>query len=156
MAPRQDTSFRSADMSLVQLYVSNEIDREVVAALGELGLYQFLDLNEHVSSFQRTFTQEIRRLHNVERQPRYFHAPMGKARIKLRKLDLDAERLASPSTLQIVEVAERSQKLEQRVSALNDSDETLRKRERDLIEWRWVLREAGSFFDRSSGNLEEI
>ncbi|KAH8662727.1 vacuolar ATP synthase 98 kDa subunit [Ilyonectria robusta] len=156
MAPRQDTSFRSADMSLVQLYVSNEIDREVVTALGELGLCQFLDLNENVSSFQRTFTQEIRRLHNVERQLRYFHAQMGKARITLRKLDLDAEMLASPSTLQIVEVAERSQKLEQRVSALNDSYETLKKGERDLTEWRWVLREAGSIFDRASGNLEEI
>ncbi|KAM6504560.1 H(+)-transporting V0 sector ATPase subunit a [Fusarium solani] len=156
MAPRQDTPFRSADMSMVQLYVSNEIDREVVTALGELGLCQFRDLNEHVSSFQRTFTQEIRRLHNVERQLRYFFSQMRKAGITLRKLDLDAERLASPSPSEIDQLAGRSQKLEQRISALNDSYETLKKRERDLTEWRWVLWEAGGFFDRALGNVEEI
>lgn len=81
---------------------------------------------------------------------------MEKAGTPLRKLDLDNERLASPSTTEIDELAERSQKLEQRVSALNDSYETLKKREGDLIEWRWVLREAGSFFDRAQGNVEEI
>jgi V-type H+-transporting ATPase subunit a len=81
---------------------------------------------------------------------------MEKAGIPLRKLDLDIERLASPSTSEIDELAERAQKLEQRVSALNDSYETLKKREGDLTEWRWVLREAGSFFDRAHGNVEEI
>ncbi|KAL6892246.1 vacuolar ATP synthase subunit A [Trichoderma evansii] len=156
MAPQKDTPFRSADMSMVQLYVSNEIGREVVTALGELGLCQFRDLNEDVSAFQRTFTQEIRRLDNVERQLRYFYAQMEKAGITLRKLDLDAEKLASPSTSEIDELAERSQKLEQRISALNDSYETLKKREGDLTEWRWVLREAGSFFDRAHGNVDEI
>ena len=86
----------------------------------------------------------------------YFYAQMEKTGITLRKLDLDVERLASPSTTEIDELAERSQKLEQRVSALNDSYETLKKREGDLTEWRWVLREAGSFFDRAHGNVDEI
>ncbi|PNY24128.1 V-type proton ATPase subunit a [Tolypocladium capitatum] len=86
----------------------------------------------------------------------YFYAQMDKAGIALRKLDLDNERLASPSTSEIDELVERSQKLEQRISALNDSYETLKKREGDLTEWRWVLREAGSFFDRAHGNVEEI
>ncbi|KAK4235951.1 vacuolar ATP synthase [Achaetomium macrosporum] len=156
MAPARDTPFRSADMSMVQLYISNEIGREVVNALGELGLVQFRDLNGELSAFQRAFTQDIRRLDNVERQLRYFHAQMEKAGIPLRKLDLDVDTLAPPTTTEIDELAERSQSLEQRISSLNESYETLKKREVELTEWRWVLREAGGFFDRAHGNVEEI
>ncbi|KAK4122840.1 V0/A0 complex, 116-kDa subunit of ATPase [Parathielavia appendiculata] len=156
MAPARDTPFRSADMSMVQLYISNEIGREVVNALGELGLVQFRDLNGDLSAFQRAFTQDIRRLDNVERQLRYFHAQMEKAGIPLRKLDLDVDTLAPPTTTEIDELAERSQSLEQRVSSLNESYETLKKREVELTEWRWVLREAGGFFDRAHGNVDEI
>lgn len=56
--------------------------------------------------------------------------------------------LAAPSASEIDELAERSQNLEYRITSLNNSYETLKKREVELTEWRWVLREAGGFFDR--------
>ena len=81
---------------------------------------------------------------------------MEKAGIPLRKLDLDVDTLAPPTTTEIDELAARRPSLEQRVSSLNESYETLKKREVELTEWRWVLREAGGFFDRAHGNVEEI
>lgn len=156
MASQKDTLFRSADMALTQLYISNEIGREVVGALGEMGLMDFRDLNSETSAFQRTFTQEIRRLDNVERQLRYFRSHMEKASISMRPIYEFSNTMGATSASEIDELADRSQNLEQRISSLNDSYETLKKREAELTEWRWVLREAGSFFDRARGQTDEI
>lgn len=46
--PAKDTMFRSADMSMVQLYVANEIGREVINALGEIGQIQFRDVSTSI------------------------------------------------------------------------------------------------------------
>ncbi|KAL2001006.1 hypothetical protein VTN02DRAFT_2351 [Thermoascus thermophilus] len=155
MAPK-DSFFRSADMSLTQLYIANEIGREVVSALGELGQVQFRDLNPDTSAFQRTFTKEIRRLDNVERQLRYFQSQMEKAGIQMRPSSEFSNVLAAPLASEIDELAERSESLEQRIASLNDAYEVLKRREVEFTEWRWVLREAGGFFDRAHSHTDEI
>ncbi|KAF2213927.1 hypothetical protein CERZMDRAFT_57937 [Cercospora zeae-maydis SCOH1-5] len=156
MAGNKESLFRSQEMTLTQLYVANEIGREVVSALGELGVMQFRDLNPETTAFQRTFTQEIRRLDNVERQLNYFRSQIEKNSIEMRSIYEFSNTFAAPSASEIDELADRSQSLEQRIQSLNESYETLKKRETELTEWRWVLREAGGFFDRARGQTEEI
>ena len=43
-AAAEDTMFRSSPMSMVQVYMSKEIGREAVTALGQLGLLHFRDV----------------------------------------------------------------------------------------------------------------
>ena len=108
---------------------------------------------------------EIRRLDNVERQLRmlfrnydtlgvanyksgYFQSQIDKENIPTRPRHEFSNILAGPSASEIDELADKSEDLEQRISSLYDSYETLKEREVELTEWRWVLTEAGGFFDR--------
>lgn len=56
MAAQKDSLFRSVDMSLTQLYMANEIGREVVSALGELGIMDFRDVCSPTSTLSETCT----------------------------------------------------------------------------------------------------
>lgn len=119
-------------------------------------LTDLAQLNPDTNAFQRTFTQSIRRLDNLERQLQYFREQIEKNGIEMRSIYDFSNSVAAPSASEIDELADRSQSLEQRIKSLNESYETLKKRETELTEWRWVLREAGGFFDRARGQTEDI
>ncbi|KAI9756461.1 MAG: H(+)-transporting V0 sector ATPase subunit a [Lichina confinis] len=153
MAGHKDTLFRSAEMSLIQLYLARDIGREAVSALGELGEVQFRDLNSETTAFQRTFTKEIRQLANVERQLRFFHSQLEGASIPVRPLPSSPEALSLPSQSEIQELAERCGTLEQRIASLIDSYETLKRRELELKEWRWAHGQADDI--RTSADNDE-
>lgn len=46
-------------MHVGQLIIPAEAAHDTIAALGELGLAQFVDLNPDKSAFQRTFATEV-------------------------------------------------------------------------------------------------
>ena len=91
----------------------------------------------------------------MQRQLRYFQSQIEKESIPIRPQHEFSNMLAAPLASEIDELSDRSESLEQRVASLNDSYETLKKREVELTEWRWVLTEAGGFFDRV-GSLRRI
>ena len=61
MGVDKDTLFRSADMSLTQLYIANEIGREVVSSLGEIGEVQFRDVSRPTVTFDEIWRPRQRR-----------------------------------------------------------------------------------------------
>lgn len=73
---------------------------------------------------------------------------MDKASIPMRSSPDLPEVLHTPLASEIDELAERCENLEHRIIQLNDSYEGLKKQEIELYERRWVLSEAGGFFDR--------
>ncbi|KAJ5962318.1 hypothetical protein N7501_007259 [Penicillium viridicatum] len=115
MASR-DTFFRSSGMSLIQIFIANEIGREIVGALGEVGQLQFRDL-------------------------RYFYSQVEHASIPIRPSSDFGDTSAAPLASEIDELAEKSENLEQQIVSLNDSYEALKKQEIDLIQWPPLLRD---------------
>lgn len=63
--------FRSEDMTLVRLHFYRAAAHDTLDELGELGLCQFKDLDEHQSSFERTFSDNVRRCDDMLRVIRF-------------------------------------------------------------------------------------
>lgn len=134
-------------MSLVQLYIATEIGREVVSSLGELGNIQFRDLNSKVNSFQRSFVKEIRRLDNSERQIRLLKSELEHRSIP--SVQVSENISVAPNSSDIDDLVNKLNSLEERVTQLKDSEESLLKREMELKELRYVIRGASTIFAKS-------
>jgi len=143
---KDEAMFRSAPMSLAQLYVSNEVAKEVIRGLGDLGCVQFRDLNSSVSNFQRAFVNEIKAADNCLRQVAFLRKNIADSHIaespvwEGQQID-DADAL--PGTLA---------HLERQVTNLLESQSQIRTKQTGLQEHRHVLRAVSNFFgpERSS------
>ncbi|VVT57024.1 uncharacterized protein SAPINGB_P005496 [Magnusiomyces paraingens] len=154
---RPEAIFRSADMSLVQLYVPNEIARQIVASLGELGTIQFRDLNSSLSIFQRTYVKEIRRLDSVERQLRFFKSQIQHRAIPiLAPTSSTATSSAAPNISDIDHLVEQANRLETSILDLTKSYDSLVARKNSHIEKRHVLVGCGQFFDKANRDPGQV
>lgn len=155
---KEEAIFRSAEMSLIQLYIPQEISRDAVYTIGQLGLVQFLDLNLKVRSFQRTFVGDIRRLDNVERQYRYFYNLLQKHNLNLYETEEDNLKytpsshgvILPPSTSIIDDHVQNAAILETRLIQMVDAAEQLEQQKADLEQYRYVLQSGDAFFSRDS------
>ena len=145
MQEKQEAIFRSADMSLVQLYIPQEIARETVYTLGQLGLVQLRDMNTKVRAFQRAFVDDIRKLDNVERQYRYFYKLLNKHKINL--LEVELVELA-PGTGKIDDHVQNASYLEDRLVQMEEASEQLELQKTDLEQYRFLLKSGDQFFSK--------
>ncbi|TIA93107.1 hypothetical protein E3P99_00297 [Wallemia hederae] len=148
--------FRSEDMSLVQFYVPTEIAHDSVLHLGDLGLVQFRDLNPDLNPFQRSFTNEIKRIDEMERRLRFFISQIYKDNVKIREierqLDFDLDQSieldrAHQGPQLIDEIDDKLVSHEQRLTQLNKSFEKLSNDCFNLQEARQALKETAAFFN---------
>lgn len=145
-----ESLFRSATMSLIQLYIPSESVHATVTELGELGNIQFKDLNPDVAPFQRTFVNEIRRLDEMDRRIQFLQEQLEREAISMRPRESAAPFLVhgdqAGGPVFMEELAKRLQEHEERVAQMNHSHDALQRRLLELEESKHVVRETEVFF----------
>ena len=79
-------------MKKVQLVIQAESAHDILAELGRVpvqsgageatgGVIEFVDMNQGVNAFQRTFVSEVRRTTEMQRQLRFLEEEMRKAEL---------------------------------------------------------------------------
>ncbi|ORX91929.1 hypothetical protein K493DRAFT_303695, partial [Basidiobolus meristosporus CBS 931.73] len=145
MAP--STFFRSEEMSLVQLFIPSEVARITISHLGEKGLVQFRDLNPSLSSFQRSFISEIKKLDGLERQLRLLSEEAEKQAIPISTCDYDDPEISRIQSIrEIDELHDILNTNEQMLDQLNSSYSELQRQYFELIEQHAILQESSTFF----------
>ncbi|KAK4771764.1 hypothetical protein SAY86_013539 [Trapa natans] len=131
---------RSEPMQLVQLIVPIESAHLTVSYLGDLGLFQFKDLNTDKSPFQRTYAAQIKKFGEMARKLRFFKDQMTKAGLtpsikSISRADINVDDLE----IKLVE-------LEAELVELNANGEKLQRAYSELMESKIVLQKVGNFF----------
>ncbi|XP_065174747.1 V-type proton ATPase 116 kDa subunit a 1-like [Sycon ciliatum] len=135
--------FRSAEMTLAQLYLQSDSAYQCLDQLGELGLVQFRDLNPDVNSFQRRYTDEIRRCDEMERRLRFLTKEIERAGITILE---NAEEANAPLPSDMLEMEERYEKLEAEIREINTNQERLNRNCLELTELKHIIRQTVNFF----------
>lgn len=143
--------FRSAPMTLVQFYVTIEIARDVVFALGQEGHVHFRDLNSKLTPFQRTFVNELRNVDAMEVQFTFLHNMM----VKYQTLKGDpfatlmADKRPLPPTSEIDDIKALLESSFEKLKHLDESHTSLELKKSRLVENRHVLTLVNNFHGRT-------
>ncbi|PON52001.1 ATPase, V0 complex, subunit 116kDa [Parasponia andersonii] len=131
---------RSEPMQLAQLIIPIESAHCTVSYLGDLGLFQFKDLNAEKSPFQRTYAGQIKRCGEMARKLRFFREQMVKAGL------LPSARSTINSNIDLDDLEVKLGELEAELLEINANNERLQRAYTELLEYKLVLQKAGEFF----------
>ncbi|XVF36022.1 hypothetical protein REPUB_Repub19eG0022400 [Reevesia pubescens] len=137
---------RSEPMQLVQLIIPNESAHCTISYLGDLGLFQFKDLNSEKSPFQRTYATQIKSCGEMARKLRFFKEQMTKAGLS----PLARSEKSDDVDLDHLEV--KLGELEAEVIEMNANQEKLEQSYNEIIEYKLVVQKAGEFFHSAQSN----
>ncbi|XP_075458617.1 V-type proton ATPase 116 kDa subunit a 4-like isoform X1 [Ascaphus truei] len=135
--------FRSQEMTLVQLLLKDDVVYCCMAELGELGLVQFRDLNEHQMHFNRRFVKEIQRCESMERILRFVENNIKKDKIIIQPVEHD---VCTPLPQDMIKLEAALEVLEEALQEMNQNRTALRNNFLELTVMKLVLKEADNFF----------
>ncbi|XP_077195919.1 V-type proton ATPase 116 kDa subunit a 4 isoform X2 [Paroedura picta] len=135
--------FRSEEMCLMQLFLQVESAYCCVSELGELGLVQFRDLNQNVSSFQRKFVNEVRRCESLERILRFLQSEMDDDV----KLPIPEKYPETPLPREMIDLEAVLERLDGELQEANHNLQTLRQNFLELTELKHLLKKTHDFFE---------
>ncbi|WEJ92737.1 H(+)-transporting V0 sector ATPase subunit a [Yamadazyma tenuis] len=143
----EEAIFRSAPMSLVQFYVTNELARDVVYALGRLGNVHFRDLNSKLTPFQRTFLNELRGIDVIESQLTFLETTMTKHHTIKGYIyqNLQADTAPFSSLSEMDDLATKVADFYERIKHLDDAYNHLSSQRSRLLQNRHVLTVVNEF-----------
>lgn len=162
MQPQRRSFYRSAPMSLIQLYIPTEAVLPVIAELGELGAVQFHDLNSEVTAFQRVFTPEIRKLDALEKKVLVLIEHASKEDVEIRSwasvggapdVAGTAVSFRGRALQEMDELEKQLYETESRVLQLDQSQKEIMARYMFTLEWLGVIRALAPYF--SDQTVEE-
>ncbi|KAI9077100.1 hypothetical protein K1719_040922 [Acacia pycnantha] len=130
---------RSEKMTFAQLIIPVESAHRAVSYLGELGLFQFRDLNDDKSPFQRTFVNQVKRCAEMSRKLRFFKDQISKAGL------MSSPHSVLQPDIELEELEYQLAEHEHELIELNSNSEKLRQSYNELLEFKIVLQKAFGF-----------
>ncbi|KAL3640936.1 V-type proton ATPase subunit a2 [Castilleja foliolosa] len=131
---------RSEPMQLVQLIIPIESAHRTISYLGDLGLFQFKDLNEKKSPFKRTYATQIKRCGEMDRKLRFFMNQMAKAGL------LTSSWSSDDTNVNLDELEVKLGEYEAELLEMNGNSEKLQCSYNELLEYKLVLEKASGIF----------
>ncbi|VFQ62429.1 unnamed protein product [Cuscuta campestris] len=143
---------RSEPMQLAQLIIPMESAYRAISYLGDLGLFQFKDLNVEKSPFQRTYALQIKRCGEMARRLHFFKEQMTTTCIS------PSSRSATSSDLNLDELELKLGDLEAELVEMNTNSVKLERSYNELLEYKLVMQKASEFFHsaQSSASAQYI
>ncbi|XP_027918544.1 V-type proton ATPase subunit a3-like isoform X1 [Vigna unguiculata] len=137
---------RSEPMQMAQLIIPTESAHRAISYLGNLGLFQFIDLNVDKSPFQRTYASQIKRCGEMARRLRLFKDQMLKAGVS------PSMSTAREDNVDLESLEVKLEELEADLLEINANNEKLKHTYNELSEYKLVQEKVGEFFSSAKNN----